>query len=175
LQTITATPPENQQFVLWSGSGITDPASPTTTVLIDSAKTVTANFAVIDPYQTWLEQNELGGEDAAHDADPDGDGLFNLIEYAFGTDPNISTPSPVQVEISSDAGSDYLTIAVPKNPLAINVILAVEFSPDLLTGSWSSAGAVVLDENNNQIVIRDPVAVRDAARRFARVRAVIQP
>ncbi len=41
---ITATPASGWQFSEWTGTGIADPSSASTTVTIDAAKTVTANF-----------------------------------------------------------------------------------------------------------------------------------
>jgi uncharacterized delta-60 repeat protein len=43
---ISATPQEPDLFVGWSGFGVADPASESTTVIIDGDKTVTANFGV---------------------------------------------------------------------------------------------------------------------------------
>ncbi|MFM7181402.1 MAG: InlB B-repeat-containing protein [Verrucomicrobiales bacterium] len=173
-QPISATPPQNYAFVSWSGTGIADPASASTTVLIDAAKTVTANFVLIDPYQVWVGTWSLEGADAHPDADPEGDGLSNLLEFAFGSDPNKATPSPVMANLAEHNGSRYLTLTIPKNPMAVNVVLNVEFSSELTTGSWSSAGAVVVEETANRIIIRDSVAVGDSSRRFARVKGMLQ-
>jgi hypothetical protein len=97
-----------------------------------------------------------------------------MLEFAFGSDPNKATPNPVVAHLAEHNGSRYLTLTIPKNPMATNVSLGVEFSSDLLTGSWSSAGAVVVDESENQIVIRDSLAVGDSPRRFARIRGILQ-
>jgi uncharacterized delta-60 repeat protein len=44
---IDATPVEHYQFDNWTGSGVTDPDSASTTVLVDANETVTANFSQI--------------------------------------------------------------------------------------------------------------------------------
>jgi len=50
LADITATPATDcWEFDGWTGDGITNPSSPTTTVLIDGDKTVTANFVAATP------------------------------------------------------------------------------------------------------------------------------
>ena len=45
---------------------------------------------VSSAYLAWVSSNDLSGEDAQFDADVDGDGLTNLLEFALGTNPNIS-------------------------------------------------------------------------------------
>lgn len=49
---ITATAFPGWRFINWSGSGIVDPDSPNTSVVVDSAKTVTANFD--RPRSLWV-------------------------------------------------------------------------------------------------------------------------
>lgn len=50
---ITATAAPGWRFVNWSGNGIADPSSPSTTVLVDAPKTVTANFD--RPLSIWVQ------------------------------------------------------------------------------------------------------------------------
>ncbi len=50
---ITATAAPGWRFINWSGTGIADPSSPSTTVLMDAPKTVTANFD--RPRSIWTE------------------------------------------------------------------------------------------------------------------------
>ena len=46
LASISATPDPGYSFVGWSGSGVTDPNSPSTTVLIDQERSVSATFSI---------------------------------------------------------------------------------------------------------------------------------
>lgn len=39
-------------------------------------------------YNLWSDDNNLSGDDAKQDADPDADGFNNLYEYGLGGDPN---------------------------------------------------------------------------------------
>ena len=177
-QPITATPPENYEFVSWTGDGITDPNNASTTVLIDTAKTVTANFqaVVTDPYEDWAELHEISGEDRDPSADPDGDGLTNLMEFAFGGDPAQAGASPLAGSFTDNQNGRYLTLTVPRNPDSIGrVEVSVEFSSDLDDGDWSAVGAVVLTETTESLVVRDSVAVDESTRRFARARVRLIP
>jgi hypothetical protein len=47
------------------------------------------------PYENWIAANSLTGTDANADANPDNDTLSNLLEFAFGTDPNVADAVPV--------------------------------------------------------------------------------
>ncbi len=59
------------------------------------------------PAEDYLSGYGLSGADAALTADPDGDGLTNAAEFAFGTSPVSSDGSPVNV--SDAAGSLTIT------------------------------------------------------------------
>ena len=60
---------------------------------------VTATEASTVPYDVWIASYgyTVGAAPALRSADPDGDRLSNLAEFAFGTDPNFNTASPIEV------------------------------------------------------------------------------
>ena len=95
--TVTATPAHGWRFVNWTGSGIADANSPSTSVTVDAAKTVTAVFEAVDPYADWMDSFPAiaGSAEKAPEMDADHDGLANAIEFVLGTDPSASTPGPV--------------------------------------------------------------------------------
>jgi hypothetical protein len=73
---------------------------------------------------------------AADSADPDGDGLSNLMEYALGTGPNSSGVIPAVLALNG-ANLEYTytrSTAAKDN----GVTYQIEWSETLEAGSWSS-------------------------------------
>ena len=107
---------------------------------------------------------------AADGADPDGDGIPNLAEYAMGLDPNVGEPlaRPAPAVLS---GCLSLTYRQSKGGTGVSFI--VEGTDDLLTGTWSTTGIVEwLREDMGtywSVTDRDAVAMSNAVRRFLRL------
>ena len=59
----------------------------------------------LSPYDTWIQSylNTNGVSPALRNEDPDRDGLSNLTEFAFGTDPTNNSPNPITISRSSNA------------------------------------------------------------------------
>lgn len=111
-------------------------------------------------------------------ADPDGDGLANLLEYALGTHPLQRQPDPLTHVLQRIDGSRYATLTLPKNPEATGIQYFVEVSPDLSPGSWSSdpqTAVEILQSTTTQLVVRDRTPVSSSGRRFIRLRVVAGP
>ncbi|MEX1117032.1 MAG: glycosyl hydrolase [Akkermansiaceae bacterium] len=81
--------------------------------------------------------------DAADLADPDFDGLANLLERATLSDPNKSSPAPT--DLTKSGPSIFFTYT--KNPNATDLTYRVEWS-DTLTGTWSALGVTQRIEGN---------------------------
>lgn len=127
--------------------------------------------AYTTPFAQWLDQHNVGDENnPGHEAaaDPDRDGIMNLLEYAVDTNGVIPNASPQVVEFTPVGGEQYLRLSIPKNPDATDVTFTVEASSDLT--DWSSAGLVIETNTSTRLVVRDHVAVADGVRRFMRVR-----
>lgn len=89
-------------------------------------------------YATWAAAN--GGGTA--DADNDGDGLANGVEFFMGTPGNAFTVNPGVVEAAG-----VKTITWPMNPEAVGVSYRVLTSETLAAGSWTAASASVAGGN----------------------------
>jgi hypothetical protein len=82
---------------------------------------------------------------AAPWADPNNDGVPNLLEFAFGRNPSLaSNGTPWTVDLASDGGGGHaLVLHYPRDTDA-EVILTPEWSASLDAGSWSTAGIGIL-------------------------------
>ena len=184
IQPISATPAAGWQFVNWTGSGIADPSSASTTVAFEAAKTVTANFERMNPdangngiLDEW-EKSHFGNADPGANpaaGDTDYDGISNLLEYAFDSDPLLPNASPLKPDFEEVAGARYLRLTVPKNPVATNLIYTVEACADLTDNTWSGDGLVVEADTPDHLVVRDPLAVASSPRRFVRLKVAVRP
>ena len=105
-------------------------------------------------------------------ADPDGDGLDNLLEYALGTNPLADNASPVVMDAENVGGNTYLRLTTTKNPAATGITYYVEATGDLGTpGSWSTAGVVIETNSATMLSARDGVPMNGGTnQRFMRLR-----
>ncbi len=118
-------------------------------------------------YDVWAEQLPSG--DRGRDADPDGDGIRNLVEYALGLNPQSADVAGLPVGAVEDG---FLTLNVSKNAEALGIDYVVEVSGDLV--NWESgAGFTTELENTDSVLrIRDNAEWTGADRRFIRLRVV---
>jgi hypothetical protein len=119
------------------------------------------------PFDAWRFTHFTSGElndpqVSSAIADPDGDQLANLIEYAMALDPNLPG---VSTAILSETGG-YLTLSVSKNLEAGDITWAAEVSADLV--NWDDA--FNLTETSTAFQARDTVLTSDAERRLIRLR-----
>jgi len=103
------------------------------------AADVIRSFTVLDSYGTWantrFSSDQLANPTVSdRSADPDLDGLSNLVEYALGFDP-LTADHGTTLSVSRNAGSWVVTYARPAN--RADLIYSVETSADLST--WSTS------------------------------------
>jgi N-acyl-D-amino-acid deacylase len=136
-------------------------------------------------YEAWKAKHftaaELADPTISGDAaDPDGDGLANLVEYSLGLDPKTvdrdRRPTPAVQTIN---GQPYLTLTFRRLLLAHEVGYAVEVSDDL--ANWRATaqpvGSPVLgDDGYLTATYRDESPISNAtAARYLRVRVTLLP
>jgi hypothetical protein len=131
---------------------------------------------------TFSEQERAAGL-ASDTADPDSDGLPNLLEYVLGSDPHLDDAGVFgpfyRVSDLSDFGlpalpDKHLTAAVRRDPRIFDATLSVEISGDL--SLWDTASLIPVGTSHpNVLVLRDPLGIGDAPRRLMRLRATLDP
>jgi regulation of enolase protein 1 (concanavalin A-like superfamily) len=128
----------------------------------------------LNPFAKWQHQEFTDGlthPAAGMMADPDHDGLSNLLEFAFATAPSEAHANPVRHDFSTHLGERYLYLEVPKNPLATHLTYLVEATSELAKASgWTSAGLVVEVNTATRLRVRDHVPLSSGIPRFMRVR-----
>jgi len=131
-----------------------------------------------NPIQSWIGSFGLpadGTGTGAFNADPDGDGISNLLEYAFKGNPTVGNasilPSTGQINVS---GLNYLTLTFERLTAPSNgVTYTPQASADL--ADWSGVpvqvGAAVNNNDGTEtVVFRDSLPLNNNPKRFLRVR-----
>jgi hypothetical protein len=101
------------------------------TVVVFSESLVSV-LPLLSNFQSWLGGFPGLGGATAPDADPDGDRIPNLIEYALGGDPLQGDFQRLPRQSMTNVnGLDYLTLSADRNPAASDLTFSVEVSSDL--------------------------------------------
>lgn len=122
-----------------------------------------ANFTT-----TELANPQISGDNA----DPENDGLPNLIKYALGLSPKTAYTNVFNPSVQNG----YFTLTYPEATAAVDVSIALEYSTDLKT--WQSgpayfeqAGSVSLG-GTNLVTVQAIAPVHAASRAYVRMQAV---
>ncbi|MBK1882847.1 hypothetical protein JIN85_10500 [Luteolibacter pohnpeiensis] len=90
-------------------------------------------------YASWIQQSvtagTIGSDQTADFADPDGDSLPNLLEYAFGLNPGAADYMAPDLDVSSE----NLSLIYRRNLDATDLTYQIETATDLDSDSWSEA------------------------------------
>jgi autotransporter-associated beta strand protein len=130
------------------------------------------DYVPSDPFAAW--QLAMFGASsgnpliAGETADPDGDGLPNLIEFALGTNPNAASTTKILMDLLEIEGIRYLRLTIPKNPAATDITYTVQTSGDPSDPqSWSAATTFIEENTPTQLIVRD---TQTGPPRFIRLR-----
>lgn len=139
-------------------------------------------------YTTWRAANFSGPEAAddaisSPDADPDFDGIDNLLEYSRGTDPksaDLTAFPAVTIEpLNPGTGlANYAVIRFRYFPAAEDAVLTAQSSTNLAT--WANTSLVPLGQTENSdgtltLSYRSALPVSQDVSRFFRLKRVYQP
>ena len=108
----------------------------------------------------------------ADDADPDHDGLVNLIEWACGLDP--TTGSVLPASLVRNGSSLEFTYSRSVSAVNAGATFTVEWSDTLLAASWSNGDVTeqVLSDDGTVQVVKATLPGGDSEGRFVRLRIV---
>ncbi len=123
------------------------------------------------PHEAWRRihfDTTADSGDAANTADPDGDGLANLLEYAFGENPMVANDGP-SVIVARSGGVLAITFVHIDDPTLSYV---VEASNDL-SMPWSEVHTYTGFTVAGTTTHDDTVALDSTPRRFLRVKVVL--
>lgn len=149
----------------------------------DGAADVTLNQSIPlkETYASWME----GVSDAGELADPDGDGISNLLEYHFGGSPEIASPlsaygHPILPRIVASGSGILVKFPRRLDAEARGLTEHLEYSSTLEAGSWSeeaplrtvvtSAPFSPVWDGFEEVTVSLP---RSAGRWFVRVRVAL--
>jgi hypothetical protein len=126
--------------------------------------------AMLTPIESW--RNAQFGANAAvtaiagDTADPDGDGVSNLLEYALGTNPQQRTAGPALASPNSGA----LEVIYQRNTAATDVTLQWETATALVGWGTTAPTTTLLSTNGNVQTLRATLPI-SGNRRFYRLAA----
>lgn len=129
---------------------------------------VPASYPVTKSQWSTLHQTPgLSVSDFADAADPDQDGIPNLMEYAMGTHP--LEQNTAQVSMSHSAGA--IAIQYPEVTTRSDVSLIPETSVSLETSGWSAVSVTTIDTAGSKRMQEASLSTSNA-KGFLRLRAV---
>ena len=140
-------------------------------------------------YPEWIAAMGLSGADADPSADPDHDGLSNLLEYALALDPLVPNSGALPTAQTLAGNGGRLSITFTRDPQRADIDYEVEASDDLT--NWTTlarsigghamqnVSAFSINDASNvsglrSVIVTDNVPMAAANRRFLRVRVVLE-
>lgn len=106
-------------------------------------------------------------------ADPDRDGLNNLVEYALGREPRTAeSPAISETAAIEENGLTYLTLTFARALNTPDLSIQPQFSGDLIhwtTSAIQVGSALNLGDGREQVTYRDTVPLSQGTTRFARI------
>jgi hypothetical protein len=132
-------------------------------------------------FTTWRATNFTPDElaDASvsgPNADPDHDGIVNLLEFALGGLPKNGGSAPVPASSYETIGSErYLTLAVTKPTGLSGFNYAIKVSPDMKNWFTGNPHTTTLADDATILKVRDSTPVSTGAKRFIRLEVTTTP
>ena len=146
----------------------------------DGGTTATTNdiLPILQSYTSWIQ----GASDTAQNADPDKDGISNLLEYAFGGAPSTASPLSIYGHVLTpqvEKSGNRLLMKYPHriDAAARGITETVQYATSLTSAAWDTsapAGTIIqsspftpVSPGFEQVTVSLPA---DAPKRFVRVK-----
>ena len=129
-------------------------------------------LASLEPWRaSYFSAAELADPSISGDtADPDGDGIPNLLEYALNGDPRTANGS---IKPKPSITDDHLTMSYIRRKAPTDVTYDLQVSSDV-AGGWTSTGIseqILTDDGGLQTVrVTDPALAGDNGKRFFKLK-----
>lgn len=143
---------------------------------ISSGQVFADNFQVATGLDGWRLATfgaATASGSTADNADPDQDGVVNLVEYATGLNPSSSSPLSTPLLPASGASIEFY---YPRSvaAFAAGTGFVVEWSDTLATNSWSTSGVTqqVQSDNGTLQQVKATLPAGTNGKRFVRLRIV---
>jgi hypothetical protein len=141
---------------------------------------VSYTFADGGPYENWRARYftaaELADASISGDgADPDADGIPNLVEFAFNLNPRAAShPGLPRAFLQNISGQDYLHVQYIQRGEPAGVQYLLQTSPDLLSwntspASFSQVSASDNGDGTSLVTLRSQSPAADTPRLFVRI------
>ena len=132
------------------------------------------------PYDTWRFARFTGAQlaDSAASgatADPDADGLANLLEYALGGEP-LAPDAAARQPTSAITPDGRLTLTYFQPSDRSDLVYSVEWISDLAAGPWATGSGIVTEtarvatEGGELVTVRADADLATSPRQFLRLR-----
>lgn len=101
---------------------------------------------IVAPYDVWAAQYSLSGTNALAGADPDGDMVDNLAEFALGGSPvDAGDAGYTLTAMVEEGGTNWLEyVHAQRKDVEAGLTYWLEISASLTTPAWTNAGYTVL-------------------------------
>jgi alpha-glucosidase (family GH31 glycosyl hydrolase) len=163
------------------------PFSGATTLVVNDATSLFGTFAPFEAWRLARFGNTGNPTISGASADPDGDGIPNFLEYAFGLNPLAASSNGLPFgSIQADSGTNYLALTFGRATNATDTTFTVMVASNLLSqwltgSSYSGANVIPVTAYTTEvsrvpsngietITVRDNVPIHSAPQQFMRLR-----
>ncbi len=103
----------------------------------------------LDNYGQWENRRDWLGETLTNETDdPDGDGIFNLMEYALGGDPTFNDSVSILPKVSLLSGNPHLEFTLGVD--SVDLQYSIQHSEDLI--DWTSVPSTKVNGQIGDVV-----------------------